>query len=124
MVGQGDRRDLKIMIVGERSFIGRNFIKYSQFRSVEEVSLLDRQPGEIDFSPYDIVIHLAAIVHQSRSIPKEKYFKVNRDLCLEVAVKAKNDGVKQFIFMSTSKVYGQFVPESGPMNVILKMHMV
>ncbi len=37
---------------------------------------------------------------------EELYYKVNRDLTIELANKAKNAGVKQFIFMSTLSVYG------------------
>src|SRR5699024_154810 len=32
--------------------------------------------------------------------------KINRDLTMEIANKAKNEGIKQFIFMSTMNVYG------------------
>ena len=34
------------------------------------------------------------------------YYKVNRDLAIDIAKKAKEDGVKQFIFMSSIIVYG------------------
>ena len=36
---------------------------------------------------------------------KDLYFKVNRDLTIETAKKAKESGVKQFIFMSSMIVY-------------------
>jgi UDP-glucose 4-epimerase len=99
----------KILLVGSNSFVGRNFFKYSSYRNIDEVSLLDKLPDEIEFSNYDTVIHLAAIVHQSKEIPENKYFEVNRDLCLDVAKNAKLKGVRQFIFLSTVKVYGNTV---------------
>lgn len=37
---------------------------------------------------------------------EELYYKVNRDLTIDVAKKAKREGVKQFIFMSSIIVYG------------------
>jgi len=37
---------------------------------------------------------------------EELYYKVNRDLTIEVAEKAKEAGVKQFVFMSSIIVYG------------------
>ena len=40
----------------------------------------------------------------------EEYFYVNRDLCIRVAEQAKKAGVRQFIFLSTIKVYGKFIP--------------
>jgi len=38
---------------------------------------------------------------------EELYYKVNRDLAIETAKKAKAQGVKQFIFMSSIIVYGE-----------------
>ena len=37
---------------------------------------------------------------------EQLYYKVNRDLTIEAAQKAKDEGVKQFIFMSSIIVYG------------------
>ena len=61
-----------------------------------------------------MVFHVAAIVHQDKAIPEETYFKVNSDLAYKVAKKAKQDGVKQFVFMSTVKVYGENSTEKNP----------
>src|SRR5690606_1165985 len=60
-----------------------------------------------NFSVYDVVFHVAGIAHVS-SDPKleELYYKVNRDLTIETAMKAKEEGVRQFIFMSSIIVYG------------------
>jgi UDP-glucose 4-epimerase len=106
----------RILITGAGSFVGRNFIDNSGNKNVDEISLFDKKPEDIDFINYDIVIHLVAIVHQSRRIKDDRYFKINRDLCLEVAEHASRGGVKQFIFLSTVKVYGEFIPNSGPWN--------
>lgn len=106
----------RILITGAASFVGRNFIDNSENKVVDEISLFANKPEDIDFNRYDIVIHLVAIVHQSRRIHDDKYFKINRDLCLEVAEHARRGGVKQFIFLSTVKVYGEFIPNSGPWN--------
>jgi nucleoside-diphosphate-sugar epimerase len=99
----------KILITGTNSFVGTNFIKYSKFREIDEVSLLEKNPEDIDYRGYDVIIHLVAIVHQTRKIPEEEYFEVNRNLCIEVAKNAKKSGVKQFVFLSTVKVYGKFI---------------
>jgi nucleoside-diphosphate-sugar epimerase len=100
----------KILIVGSQSFIGKNFLTYSKFRDVDEVSLIERRPEDIDFRGIDAVIHLAAIVHQFKKTPESEYYKINRDLCLKVAENAKKNGVKQFVFLSTFKVYGELIP--------------
>ncbi|MFC2098661.1 NAD-dependent epimerase/dehydratase family protein [Bacteroidota bacterium] len=106
----------KILITGANSFVGTNFKIYSRYRDVEEISLLNNEPEDIDFSKYNVVIHLAAIVHQSKKITKSEYFQINKDLCLRVADNAKKAGISQFIFLSTVKVYGKFIPESGLLN--------
>ena len=106
----------KVLITGANSFVGTNFIKYSQFRDTEEISLLNKRPEDIDFEKYDVVLHLAAIVHQSKKITEAEYFRVNRDLCLRVAEHAKKRGIRQFVFLSTLKVYGEFVNGSDLRN--------
>jgi len=97
----------QILIIGKNSFIGTNFKRFSYYKDfVDEISLIENKPEEIDFSKYDVVLHLAAIVHQSKRVPENQYFEINRDLCLKVAELAAKAGVKQFVFLSTHKVYG------------------
>jgi nucleoside-diphosphate-sugar epimerase len=74
---------------------------------VDTVDMKDGSWKERDFSQYDVVFHVAGIAHVS-SDPKmeDLYYKVNRDLTIETAEKAKAEGVKQFIFMSSIIVYG------------------
>jgi nucleoside-diphosphate-sugar epimerase len=98
----------RILITGTNSFVGTNFRRFSKYNDIDEVSLLEAKPENIDFKGYDIVLHLAAIVHQSKKISEETYFSINRDLCLKVAEHAKKGKVKHFIFLSTLKVYGDF----------------
>lgn len=45
-------------------------------------------------------------VGDTKADQEELYYRVNRDLTIEVAEKAKAEGVKQFIFMSSMIVYG------------------
>jgi len=97
---------MRILIIGKNSFIGRNFIQFSKFKNITEVDSINLVPNEFDYSNYDVIIHLAAIVHQTKKIGIDEYIKVNTELPVRVAKKAKQDGVKQFIFLSTTKVYG------------------
>lgn len=101
----------KILITGKNSYIGtslENWLgKYLDKYEVDTVDMKDGSWKEKDFSAYDVVFHVAGIAHVS-SNPKNEdlYYKVNRDLTIETAEKAKSDGVKQFIFMSSIIVYG------------------
>lgn len=101
----------RILITGKNSYVGNSFEKwveqYPEKYEVEKISLRDSSWKALDFSRYDTVLHVAGIAHVSTD-PKmeELYYKINRDLTIEVAKKAKNEGVKQFIFMSSIIVYG------------------
>jgi nucleoside-diphosphate-sugar epimerase len=106
----------KVLITGANSFIGTNFLKISENQNATEISLKENQPEDIDFSQFEVVLHLAAIVHQSNRINEKEYFRVNRDLCLRVAEHAKKSRVRQFIFLSTVKVYGKYIPGTEPWN--------
>jgi UDP-glucose 4-epimerase len=99
----------RILITGANSYIGKSFEKWvSQYPdkySVDTINLRNGQWKGKSFWEYDVVFHTAAIVH-IKERDNAKYFKVNRDLVVEVANKAKQEGVKQFIFLSTMGVYG------------------
>ena len=108
----------KILITGASSYIGISFEKYlEQFGDEYTVDTVDMTDGtwrERSFEGYDSVFHVAGIAHSDNgkiSEEKEKlYYAVNTDLTVETAKKAKEDGVKQFIFMSSAIVYGDSAP--------------
>lgn len=99
----------KILITGANSYIGTSFEKYMQQfgeeYQIDTISLKDESWKVKDFSKYDSLIHLAAIVHQKETNEKI-YYDVNRDLAIEIAEKSKNEGIQQFIFFSTMAVFG------------------
>ena len=100
-----------ILITGANSYVGTSFENYlKKWPNDYNIDTVDMRCGtwkNKDFSKYDVVFHVAGIAHVSTD-PKMKdlYYKVNRDLTIETAKKAKRDGVKQFIFMSSIIVYG------------------
>ena len=109
----------KILITGANSYIGTSFEKYikekfSENYSVDTIDMIDGSWRDKDFSGYDSVFHVAGIAHSDNgkiSAEKEKlYYAVNTDLTVETAKKAKADGVKQFIYMSSAIVYGDSAP--------------
>lgn len=101
----------RVLITGKNSYIGtsvENWLKREPNKyKVDTADMKDGSWKEKDFSEYDVVFHVAGIAHVS-SDPKMEglYYKVNRDLTIETAEKAKAEGVKQFIFMSSIIVYG------------------
>ncbi len=109
----------KVLIIGANSYIGVSFVKYvadfyaSEF-TVDTVDLIDGSWRQKDFGTYDVIYHVAGIVHAdvgnvSEEV-KAKYYAINTDLVIETAKKAKADGVRQFIFMSSAIVYGYSAP--------------
>lgn len=109
----------KILITGANSYIGvsfENYIKenFANQYEVDTVDMIDGSWREKSFSGYDCVYHVAGIAHSDNgkiSEEKEKLYRsVNTDLTIETAKKAKADGVKQFIFMSSAIVYGDSAP--------------
>lgn len=107
-----------ILITGANSYIGTSFEKYmEQFGDkyvIDTVDMIGDAWKSKDFSGYDCVFHVAGIAHSdSGKISKEKeklYYAINTDLTIETAKKAKSEGVKQFIFMSSAIVYGNSAP--------------
>lgn len=102
----------RILITGANSYIGTSFEKYikenfpDQYQ-VDTIDMIDGSWREKSFVGYDSVFHVAGIAHQKET--KENahlYYEINRDLAVEVAKKAKTDGVTQFIFLSSMSVYG------------------
>ena len=99
---------LQILITGKNSFIGNAFKKHSSANFIiNEVCLQDKKVSEINFPDYDVVFHVAALVHSTSDISYEEYYRVNVQLAFDIAQKAKLQGVKHFVFMSSVKVYGE-----------------
>ena len=100
----------KILITGANSYIGTSVEKWLLSQENYEVVTLDVKDTDwkkFDFSPFDSVFHVAGIAHFSKDeSKKDLYYQVNTDLTAEVAKKAKNAGVAQFIFMSSIIIYG------------------
>lgn len=118
----------KILITGANSYIGTSFENYIKTNfpddyAIDTVDMIDGSWREKDFSGYDSVFHVAGIAHSDSgkiSAEKEKLYRsVNTDLTIETAKKAKADGAKQFIFMSSAIVYGESAP-IGKSKVITK----
>ena len=108
----------RVLVTGVNSYIGNSFMDYiKQFPedyAAEGISVRNDAWQDINFSRYDCVFDVAGIAHADVGHASEetvqRYYAVNRDLTLALAQKAKAEGVKQFIFMSSAIVYGDSAP--------------
>lgn len=108
----------KVLITGAGSYIGEAFQTYATEHypalKIDAVDMIDGSWREKNFSSYDIIYHVAGIAHADvgnvDEATKAKYYAVNTDLAVEVCEKAKAEGVKNFVFMSSMIVYGDSAP--------------
>ncbi|MEA3331314.1 MAG: NAD-dependent epimerase/dehydratase family protein, partial [Campylobacterota bacterium] len=99
---------MNILITGSNGFVGNYFInKYKDKYNIKSFSFLNDDVNTLNCNDTDIVFHLSALVHQMGGASEEEYERVNVTQTIELAKKAKYSGVKQFVFMSTVKVYGE-----------------
>lgn len=100
---------MNILITGAGSYVGtnvENWLKKDRQFTVDSVDTFGDNWKKADYSQYDVVYHVAGIAHVNADPKMEPlYYKVNRDLTIEVAKHAKEAGVKQFIFMSSQIVF-------------------
>lgn len=103
----------KVLITGQGSYIGtaveRWLLKDKDHYQVDTLDMQDETWRDTDFFQYDVVYHVAGITHADvgnvTEEQKQLYYKVNTDLTIEVAERARQAKVKQFIFMSSMIVY-------------------
>ena len=95
---------MKILVTGT-GYIARSFTAFA--KNTEMISLRGGSWHSKSFAGYDAVLHTAGYVHVRETRRNQyEYYLVNRDLTVDVAKKAKNDGVKHFVFLSSINVYG------------------
>lgn len=102
----------KILIAGAKSYIGDSLQAYlKQFPGAYESTILDTiglTPTPEHFRGYDAVFCVAGIAHiRETADNRDLYYKVNRDLVIEMAKCAKAAGVRHFVLLSTMAVYGK-----------------
>lgn len=116
-----------IVLTGATGFIGSHFFeKYQEKYKIICISLRNIDVDQINFENVDAVVHMAGIAHSKGVDPKD-YLKTNTELTIKIAEKAKQSGVRHFVFLSTIKVFGndglivnqpQILTENTPINPV------
>lgn len=89
---------------GKLSCKAADWLKGKNVFGVEQLSLRGDWQNH-DFADTYGIVHIAGITPQNAKAESD-YKKINYELTRELANKAKTDGVKQFVFISSMAVYG------------------
>jgi len=105
---------LNLLITGSSGFVGgavQARLKDDPAFCVSTLSVRGTGWRDHDFSRYDSILHAAGIAHVIADGSMDaQYDAVNHRLTAEIAAKAKAEGVKQFIFLSSMIVFGTASP--------------
>lgn len=99
------------MLVGIGGYIGGKFTDYINKNypdwQIDAVDSMNRKWADADFHGYDAVYNVSGLAHAYARHGSEKlYYEVNGQLPIDVATKAKAEGVPMFVQMSSQIVYG------------------
>jgi nucleoside-diphosphate-sugar epimerase len=115
----------KILITGANGFVGSALVKMLSSRGFSVVPLVRKaNPRDAtgckiigDYRNFkewgslmpgvDVIVHLAAKVHQPQEAVEKNYFSINVDVSKKIALAARNSGVRRFVYISTVKVNGE-----------------
>lgn len=115
---------MKVLVTGADGFLGRALVFALQEANYEVVAVARRSAegyfavddinGNTDWrtalSSCEIVVHLAACVHQMHDNNTDRlaeFYRVNTEGTLNLACQARSLGVKRLLFISTVKVNGE-----------------
>lgn len=113
----------KILLIGKNSYIARNILEWltchDMSSRVETLSVRDSAWMDQNWSEYSSIVHCAALVHQEdNSFGRMKDFlEVNYVLTKRIAEKAKKEGVRHFLYISTNDVFAS----SNKYNTMLRI---
>ena len=104
----------KVLLIGVGGYVGGRFKEYMKRYpdyEISEVSSMNREWDKISFKGFDAVYNVSGLAHaNARQGTEEQYYAVNGQLPIDVATKAKKEGVPIFIQMSSMIVYGNMSP--------------
>lgn len=112
---------MKVLLTGAGGFVGKRFLEYNKGTfEIETLSLRNDDWHNKSFDGFDVIVHLAGKAHEMNKIDDGIYFEVNTELTKKLYQKAVAAGVQQFIYISSTKVYGDHpdgvLNEASPAN--------
>lgn len=101
----------KVLLIGANSYIGQEFRNFKDNNCIDAIDLTlvsasNREWEDVDFSQFDTIMHLSALVHKKENKQMEfDYYNINYKLAVAIAEKARDNNIKHFIFFSTAAVF-------------------
>jgi nucleoside-diphosphate-sugar epimerase len=96
-----------IAVTGATGFVGKRLVEYNKERyQMVPLSLRGCIPAAMDLQGVDSIVHLAGKAHQMEPVADSVFFDINYDLTRQLALRAKEQGVPHFVYISSTKVYG------------------
>jgi nucleoside-diphosphate-sugar epimerase len=112
---------MKVTITGASGFVGKNLSAYLEQHSVVTVSLSLRNISwKTNFDKdVDAIIHLAGKAHDLQNTSEEaEYFKINRDLTIDLFKEFLDSNIKDFFYFSSVKAVADTAEEVIDENII------
>lgn len=119
---------MKILVTGATGFVGKALVPTLKERGHEVIAVsrqnkngfiqvedcFDENLWRQHLLGVDVVIHLAAKVHEMKPSPEQEneYFKYNTELTLKLASISRKLGVSKFVFLSSIKAVGESRPNA------------
>jgi nucleoside-diphosphate-sugar epimerase len=103
---------MKILVTGSSGFVGKNLLGFLVHNGIDSDGISMRQANWRSrvWNNYSAIIHLAGKAHDtSNTIEKSEYFKINRDLTIELFNEFLNSEVNDFIYFSSVKAVADSV---------------
>lgn len=102
---------IRVLITGKNGFIGgalEALLASDERFYVETAGVRDGAWEKLDLSGFDCVVHCAGIAHVMNDASMDaQYDAVNHVLSARIGAKARAEGVKHFVYLSSMIVYGQ-----------------
>ncbi len=106
---------MKTIITGVTGFVGQNLSKYLDTQQIEvgRVSLRNESWKNALNNDVNALIHLAGKAHDTSNVSdQDEYYKINRDLTIELFNEFLNSDIKKFFYFSSVKAVADIVEDT------------
>lgn len=103
-----------VTITGASGFVGKNLSTFLKYKDcIVNVLSLRSKNWKTDFSKTaDAVIHLSGKAHDTSNVSNpDEYYKINRDLTIEIFKEFLNSDIKKFFYFSSVKAVADSVED-------------